>query len=320
VDSCRLWYPTIQFTFKIYNPDTKEVVWKSVNVSNFVTPPPGLDKRSCQADEFSLTYEAHPDSDYPETYTIRASLSTRLQISLKFSRPALIPGFKIGSGPKGGYSYYGPNVEKPDGYVIHRFWPRFITAGHITHNGKAIAIDGPGMFVHAIQGMRPNLVASRWNFAHFQSEEHGGASAIQMEFTTLETHGRKGEDSGPVTVNVGCLMIGGKLATVTAETKWPDEEPRADAEVVSRASHIDPIFDSDTGYKKPSGLVFKWAGPSLLEDSKGTVKGEIQVDVGNPSNPNGLIEKVDVLGEIPYIVKTALSYVAGTKPYIYQVC
>ena len=99
---------------------TIQILRKSINVSNFVSPPPGLDKRSCKADEFSLTYEAHPDSDYPETYTIRASLSTRLQISLTFSRPALIPGFKVGSGPKGGYSYYGPNV---DGYVIHHFWP-----------------------------------------------------------------------------------------------------------------------------------------------------------------------------------------------------
>ena len=53
---------------------------------------------------------------------------------------------------------------------------------------------------------------------------------------------------------------------VVTKTKWPDEEPGVDAEVVSRANHIDPIFDSDTGYKKPSGLVFKWTGPSLLED------------------------------------------------------
>lgn len=37
--SCSVWYPTIQFTCKIFNPNTKERTWKSVNVSNFVTPP-----------------------------------------------------------------------------------------------------------------------------------------------------------------------------------------------------------------------------------------------------------------------------------------
>ena len=32
-----------------------------------------------------------------------------------------------------------------------------------------------------------------------------------------------------------------------------------------------------------------------------------------------MIEKVDVLAEIPYVIKTMVNYVAGTKPYIYQV-
>jgi hypothetical protein len=32
----------------------------------------------------------------------------------------------------------------------------------------------------------------------------------------------------------------------------------------------------------------------------------------------GLIEKVDVMAEIPGFVKAVVSYVAGAKPYIYQ--
>ena len=308
----------------MYHPDTKETVWKSVNVSNFVTPPPKLDKRSCQADEFSLTYESHPESeDHPEGYTIRASLSKSIKIALTISRPASIPGFKVGKGPQGGYSYFGPNPNKAEGYVVHRFWPHTINTGRLTYNGKTVAVDGPGMFDHAIQGMRPNLVASRWNFAHFQSsEEHrGSVSAIQMEFTTLENYGRKGENSGPVTVNVGSLVIGGKLAAITAETRWPDEpsSSSADSMVISRGSHINPNFDSDTGYKKPTRVLFKWAGGSLVEDAQGTIKAGLEVDVGGPSDAKGLIEKVDLLAEIPYVVKMAVNYVAGTKPYIYQV-
>lgn len=174
------------------------------------------------------------------------------------------------------------------------------------------------MLVHAIQGMRPNLVASSWNFAHFQSNEHGGVSAIQMEFKTPET-GKKGARSGGVTVNVGSLVLGGRLATVTAETKWPDEGARSDAAVMSRAVHLKPVTDPDTGYKKPAEIVFRWAGPSIQETAQGNIEAKLHVDLGDNDNPKGLIEKVDVLAEIPYVVKMAVNYVAGTKPYIYQV-
>ncbi|KAF8896336.1 oxidative stress survival, Svf1-like protein [Infundibulicybe gibba] len=316
--SIGVWYPTIQFTCKIHNPNTNETIWKSINVTNFVTPPPGLDKRSSKADEFSITYKSAPGTDHPESYTIRANLAADLQISLDLARPADIPGFKIGKGERGGYSYFGPDTQKPDGYVIHRFWPRLKVTGHIISNGKASVADGPGMFIHAIQGMRPNLVASTWNFANFQSELHGGVSAIQMEFKTIDAYGRKGAGSGGVSINIGSLVVGGKLAAVTAETKWPDEAPSEKASVVSRVTHLDTIMDPDTGYKKPSQILFKWAGPSIIKNVSGSVEARVQADVGDVVNPKGLIDKVDVLAEIPYVVKMAVNYVAGTKPYIYM--
>lgn len=250
---------------------------------------------------------------------MRANLSDDLQLSFDVSRPVSVPGFKIGQGPKGGFSYFGPDVNKPDGYVVHRFWPHTVASGHIIRKGQAVAAKGIGMFVHAIQGMRPNLVASRWNFANFQSRAHGGVSAIQMEFTTLDTHGRHGAGSGGVTVNVGSLVLGGKLAAVTAETKWPDEVPEESAPVISRVTHVEPIQDADTGYRKPSALDFRWAGPSIFTVPQGTISASLYVDVGDLAHPKGLIEKVDVLAEIPYVIKTMVNYVAGTKPYIYQV-
>lgn len=317
--SRRVWYPSIQFTCKIYNPTTKETIWKSLNVSNFVTAPAGLDKRSCKADQFSITFKSTPGAEYPESYTIRANLADDLQISLEIARPTGVPGYKIGNGPKGGYSYFGPDVEKPEGYVVHRFWPHNIATGHIISKGQAITAKGPGMMVHAIQGMRPNLVASKWNFANFQSMEHGGVSAVQMEFTTLDTYGRTGAGSGGVSVNIGSLVLGGKLAAVVAETKWPDEAQSEQASVKSRFAHIDPYMDADTGYEAPSQIEFSWVGPSLGASALGAITASIKADLGGASAPNsGLIEKVDVLAEIPYVVKTVLNYVAGTKPYIYQ--
>lgn len=312
-----MWYPTIQFTCKLFDPKTKETTWKSVNVSNFVTPPPGLDKRSSKADEFSITYKSAPGSDTPESYAIRANLGTDLQVSLEVARPATVPGYKIGKGPKGGYSYFGTDTQKPDGYVIHRFWPRFTASGHVIQNGKASTIQGTGMLVHAIQGMRPNLVASRWNFAHFQSEQHGGVSAIQMEFTTVETYGKRGAGSGGISVNVGSLVIDNQLAAVTAQTHYPGE--KSTSSVISKATHLNPVPDSATGYKQPLGLLFEWNAPSLTSSVPGTLDAKIKVDLGDLQNPKGLIEKVDVLAEIPYVIKIAVNYVAGTKPYIYQV-
>jgi hypothetical protein len=313
-----VWYPTIQFVCKVFNPKTKETIWKSVNVSNFVTPPPGLDKRSSKADEFSITYKSNPGSDHPESYKIVANLSEDLQISLDIARPAAASGFKVGKGERGGYSYLGPDAAKPEGYVIHRFWPLFTAKGHIIHKRQAISVEGPGMFVHAIQGMRPNLIATSWNFGHFQSPEHGGCSAILMEFKTTDAYGKKGTGSGGVRVNVGGLVLAGKLVTVTAETGWPNETPAGDSAIVARATHLKQALDSHTGYKAPAEVVFEWAGPSLVASAPGTVKARLSVDVGDLNNPKGLIEKVDLLAEIPYVVKMAVNYVAGTKPFIYQ--
>ncbi|KAI0091205.1 oxidative stress survival Svf1-like protein [Irpex rosettiformis] len=315
--SVGVWYPTIQFTSKIYNPNTKEMTWKSVNVTNFVTPPPGLDKRSSKADQFSITHKSHPETDYPETYTITANLGEDLQIALEVKRPVSVPGFKVGKGPKGGYSYFGADVANPDGHVVHRFWPRTEGQGVVVWKGRAIEAKGPGMFVHAIQGMRADTVASRWNFAHFQSEEHGGVSAIQMEFTTTNHYGKKA-GSGFVTVNVGSIVLANKLAIVTAETKWAGEPQDDKAEVISRASHTRTAQDPDTGYAAPTELTFRWSAPSLVADASGQVDATLIVDVGSLDKPNGLIEKVDVLAEIPYVIKTMVNYVAGTKPYIYQ--
>ncbi|KAF7327854.1 hypothetical protein MKEN_00365300 [Mycena kentingensis (nom. inval.)] len=321
-----LWYPTIQFTCKIYNPKTKETTWKSINVNNFTTPPPNLDKRSCKADEFSVTYKSAPGSEYPESYNIRANLAADLQVSLEVSRPQNVSGWKAGPGEKGGYSYFGADLTKPEGYVVHRFWPRYYATGHIIRSGAAESIQGAGMFVHAIQGMRPNLVASGWNFAHFQSAELGGVSALQMEFTTIEGYGKSGASSGGVVVNVGSVVVGDKLTAVTAETRYPevlaDGATRVvgddNAPVLSRAIQLTPEHDPATGYNVPTALEYEWKGLSILPDAPGTVTAKVHLDVGGNASPQGLIEKVDVLAEIPKVIKLAVNYVAGTKPYVYQ--
>lgn len=318
-NACRMWYPTVQFTCRIYDPKTKENIWRSTNVSGFVSPMPGSnDKRTGRSDKFTVKYSKNPTTE-EESYSIVAQPADDLQITLDVVRPKEISGFKVGKGPKGGNTYFGTDINNPEGNVFHHFWPRTKTTGHVFVKGKPLSANGIGMFVHAIQGMRPNLVASRWNFAHFTSPDDVGVSAVMMEFTTVPDFGKKGKGSGGVLINVGGIVADGKLIAVTGETILPDEGPSNDSKVQSRATHYDPKHDKDTGYKAPTRIEYTWAGPSIVPESPGDVKAVLNIVTGDPQASNGLIEKVDVLAEIPKVIKTFIAYAAGTKPYIYTV-
>lgn len=292
------------------------------------------DKRSSKSDQFSILFDTHADGS--ESYTIDANMDTDLQLSYTFTRPKETLGWKLGAGPQGGKSFFGANAASPDGYVVHRFWPQVYTSGHIIQKGQAIDAKGVGMFVHAIQGMRPNLVASRWNFANFQSTSGPEkVSAIMMEFRTTSDYGgpavHKSEKEElakreTMTVNIGSITVGGQLVSVTAATRGgragPEESSKGSNSAVQ---HLDCVLDTETGYQAPQTVRFAWQGP-LLEQGKAQaelVEAEIKTDLGKPapvSEAKGLIEKIDVLGEIPYMVRKVVNYVAGTKPYMYQVC
>lgn len=144
---------------------------------------------------------------------ISANLDNSVQISVTFTKPSSAPGFKLGEGDKGGFSFFGTSTEegKRDGFVVHRFHPFAISEGSIVVNGQAVDAKGDATFIHAIQGMRPDSVsrtslassrmhkllqslttqlASRWNFGFFTSgggkaeSKLGSVRAVQMEFET----------------------------------------------------------------------------------------------------------------------------------------
>lgn len=191
------------------------------------------------------------------------------------------------------------------------------------------------MFVSAIQGMRPNLVASKWNFANFQSSADDAVQAIMMEFTTTSDYGAapaSGESEKPssssaapaparetTTVTIGSITVGGQLVAVVGSSRNGnnDRTPRGSS---TRVSHLDRVLDTDTGYLAPQAIEYVWDGPSLSA-SGSNVKATTRVALGKPSpvsEAKGLVDKVDVLAEIPYMVRKIVNYVAGTKPYIYQ--
>ncbi|KAM0786440.1 hypothetical protein ACM66B_001904 [Microbotryomycetes sp. NB124-2] len=321
-----LWYPSIQFTFRYVDQANNKHVWKSVAVTNFSAGPSGLDKRSSRADQFTITCDPNAGGN---KYTIIGKYDDDVSLSLTYEK--LAQGFKVGAGPRGGMSYFGaakpangkggnaPDVNGgADGYAVHRFWPRCKVTGVIRLGQDLVDVDpARGMFVHAIQGMRPNVLAASWNFANFQSpatkEGDGeGVALVMMEFKTIPLYGSK-------KVNIGCVVIGDKLVAVTAGGDGVEGDK-------SSAHHLSPIKDAETDYSAPSSIKYVWEGATLDESGKPTGQGDSHAEVlldlrtskdGEPYATRGLVEKVDVLGQIPYLIKKFVNYAAGTKPFIY---
>jgi len=180
--------------------------------------------------------------------------------------------------------------------------------------GQVIDLKGSrGVFVHAIQGMRPNLVASRWNFANFQSSKDDGVSLTMMEFTTTGQYGSQ-------KVNVGSVVVDDRLVAVTGQTSDGTG---------STATHLEPAVDAQTNYAVPGKISFEWTGSPLPATTSAApastsdvAKASILLDLqpansGEERSSKGLIEKVDVLREIPTLVKKIVA-MTGTSPFIYQ--
>lgn len=347
-----LWYPQVQFTFRYYEPHSKTHIWKSTNVTNFKTPPPlsnssptHYDRRSCQADQFSILL----DPARPDQYTITGKHDNDVQLHFNVTRMKNVPGWKLGHDARGGFTYFGSqsngkkdshkDSRKPDysagsdGYLVHRFWPRCNVSGHIVTGGRMQELEeARAIFIHAVQGMRPNLIASRWNFCNFQSlpskadtnsTSDAGVSLTLMEFTSVA-----GSYGPAQVITVGSVVVGDRLLAVACG-------PRPNEPIEASTSHEAPLRDPDTGYDIPSSIKFTWSAPLVPETTKPSsgdsspgatpqASAEISLKLDGRLQPgngsymsDGLIDKVDVMAQIPYLVKKVLAAVAGARPYIY---
>lgn len=179
-----------------------------------------------------------------------------------------------------GLTYYGEDPEQPWGSMRHVFWPRCKINGKIITKEKEILIEnGLTMFVFALQGMKPHHAAKSWNFINFQSENY---SAIQMEFTTPKSY-------GTTKVNIGIVVKDDKIIIGT---------------INNQVTHSDSSID-EIGWPVPKKIEFDY-----IENDQEKAK-----VFGNLIN---LVERIDVMAEIPQFVKNIVSGVAGAKPYIYQ--
>ncbi|KAG0300421.1 putative cell survival pathways protein [Dissophora globulifera] len=259
--------PSVQMSAR-FNGDGVNRLF-STNLTSFTQP---ADKLSVTTNLMSITLS--PDGN---SYTVEVRNLPELFIRLTVERTTR--GYKIGEGK----SIFG------DGYVSHKFWPGCKVTGQMIVDGLAHDMAGEGTFVHAIQGMRPHLVASKWSYVDFsgKSESNHSSKLSLVQFTTPEYYGN-------VTVTQGSVVFDGELVGVAVDNK---------------TEFVTTVFDEETGYNPPTEVNYVWHGK--------TIEGGKPFRAVLNVKPQGLVQKVDLLAEIPWALRKIVSTFVA-KPIIYQ--
>ncbi|KAK4617867.1 Survival factor 1 [Fulvia fulva] len=265
---------TAQFSSKIYSNEAgKPHLWASDSLNNFSF---SKDKQSFKADNCAMDM-----SEDGKSYHIKSSTNKTQVVDLKFTQAT--PGFVVG---KDGTSTFGTDPAHPWGKMYHKFWPRCNVEGTIMTKEGPVDFKGKGVFIHALQGMKPHFAAAKWNFCYFQTPMY---TAIMMEYTTPPSYGE-------TKVNVGGIVKDGEVIF-------------AGASPLLKAEHTEIKGDPDNDWPEPSAVAFAWDGKT--KDGK-----ELHAEVKGALGPR--TDRVDVMGEVPKFVKQIVAGAAGTKPYIYQ--
>lgn len=213
-------------------------------------------------------------------YRLKSSVNKDSVVDLTMVK--LVPGVIFGDN---GTTYYGDDLANPWGSMRHLFWPRCSVTGTVQSGDKVFEIEGYTMFVMAMQGMKPHHAAKAWNFLNFQSESY---SAVQMEFTTPRSYAN-------TKINIAILTSNNKILSCSVNN-----------EIVHENAEVDEV-----GWPVPKSITFNFDG---VNDENKKVVGKVYGDLKT------LVERVDVMAEIPQFIKNIATGVSGTKPYIYQFC
>ncbi|KAK4454360.1 survival factor 1 [Podospora aff. communis PSN243] len=263
---------TCQFNTKIFSFDkAKEHLWCSTALSHHEF---SEDKTAFYANDCAVEL-----SEDGTTYTIKSMNDDRAIVNLSLKRVA--PGFQVG---KTGKTLFGTDLKNPWGSMRHAFWPRCAAEGTITTKDGPIDFKGKGLFVMALQGMKPHHAAARWNFCNFQGPSH---SAVLMEFTTPPSY-------GSTVVNVGGIVKDGEVIFAGS---------------MNAATHLEVKGDNENDWPEPATIRYTW---------KGTTKDGKPAEAIIEGALEDRLDRIDVMAEVPGFVKSIVQAAAGTKPYIYQ--
>lgn len=263
---------TCQFNTKVFYQDGKTPnLWSSDPLDAY-----GFDeqKLSFYADGCAVTLNEDADS-----YSVKSAVNEASIVNITVSRTA--PGFQAGTN---GTTFFGTDPQNPWGSMRHVFWPRCHVEGSIVTKEGEINCRGQGIFIHALQGMKPHHAAARWNYATFQSPTF---SAVMMEYTTPVSY-------GSTVVNVGGIAKNGEILCGGA---------------ANSVQHAQVKNDPENEWPEPGAAKFLWSGKT--QDGK-HVEAELEGSLGDR------LDKIDVLANIPGILKSLVGGVVGTKPFIYQ--
>ncbi|PYH96289.1 survival factor 1 [Aspergillus ellipticus CBS 707.79] len=265
-------HTTAQFTSKIFNlTGDAPHNWHSDPLSNFM-----FDESMHSFGADNLAVQLNEDGD---TYTIKSAVNEDSLVNLTLKRSS--PGFVVG---KDGTSYFGTDPQNPWGSMSHAFWPRCAVEGTITTQEKTYDLKGRGMFIHALQGMKPHHAAARWNFINLQTPTY---SAIMMEYTTPPSY-------GSTVVNVGGIIKDGEIIYAGS---------------TNTAAHTEASQDQESDWPEPKSIRCVWDGKSKDGEE---VHAELDGVLGKR------LDRIDVMAEVPGFIKTIAGSVAGTRPYIFQ--
>ncbi|KAL4783794.1 oxidative stress survival, Svf1-like protein [Aspergillus varians] len=265
---------TCQLNVKIWNHIGKEHLWNTDPLENhFFTE----DMTTLFADNLSVALNAAGDA-----YEIKSARNDDALIDVVVKR--IGPGFQVG---QDGTTYYGTDRANPWGELRHRFWARSAVTGTIRtaekeYNFGTEAQPGRGVFIHALQGMKPHHAAASWNFLTFQSPSY---SALMMEFVTPPSYAN-------TKVNVGAI------ATATGEILY--------AGAGNVVKHLETKMDNETLWPEPITAEYTW------ESKDGKFSAALKGPLGER------VDRVDILYHVPSVIKSLVGGVVGTKPYIYQ--
>lgn len=155
---------TAQFNCKIFSKESgKDHLWATDNLSNFAF---SKDKQNFSTKDVSLIL-----SDDGKSYVIKSTINKDAVVDLKWTQSA--PGFVVG---KDGNTLFGTDKEAPWGRMKHAFWPRCRVEGTVMTKNGPIDLKGTGIFVHALQGMKPHFAGKRrrrgWKETPIHSRVH----------------------------------------------------------------------------------------------------------------------------------------------------
>ena len=266
---------TAQFNLKIFNhkgPSSTDHLWLSDPLENY-----GFDEDmvSFYADGVAISLNEESDE-----YTLKSARNEAGIVNLTIKRTA--PGFQVG---ENGTSYFGTDPANPWGEMRHRFWPRCAVSGTVTTPEKEYDFKGKGLFIHALQGMKPHHAAATWNFVNLQTPTY---SAVMMEFTTPASY-------GSTSVNVGGVAKDGEIIYAGA---------------TNTVKHTETQKDEESWWLAPTSADFEWHGKT--KDGK-EFKASLSGSLGERA------DRVDVLAHVPGLLKSLVGGVVGTRPFIYQV-